>query len=63
MSRTQANLILLLAGAMWGMGFVAQSTAMEHVGPFLFSGLRFVVGASAILPFALVEARSAPRPL
>ena len=63
MSRTQANLILLLAGAMWGMGFVAQSTAMEHVGPFLFIGLRFVVGAVAILPFALVEARRAPRPL
>ena len=63
MSRTQANLILLLAGAMWGMGFVAQSTAMEHVGPFLFIGLRFVVGALAILPFALVEARRAPRPL
>ncbi|QDZ01992.1 DMT family transporter [Nitratireductor mangrovi] len=55
MSRPVANLVLLLAGALWGMGFVAQSTAMAAVGPFLFVGLRFLVAAVAMLPFALRE--------
>lgn len=61
MSRTSANCILLLAGALWGMGFVAQSTAMQAIGPFLFIGLRFVVATIAILPVALIEARRAER--
>lgn len=59
MTRTQANLVLLLAGAMWGMGFVAQSTAMQHVGPLLFIGLRFTAATLVMLPFALREAGKA----
>lgn len=59
MTRIQANLVLLLAGAMWGMGFVAQSTAMTAIGPFLFIGLRFVVATLAMLPFALRESAHA----
>lgn len=59
MSRNQANLVLLLAGAMWGMGFVAQSTAMADIGPYWFIGLRFVLATAAILPFALLESRKA----
>ncbi|MCR4268249.1 DMT family transporter [Nitratireductor sp. ZSWI3] len=59
MSRIQANLLLLLAGAMWGMGFVAQSTAMEAIGPFLFIGLRFAIAFITMLPFALWESRGA----
>lgn len=63
MTRLQANTLLLLAGAMWGMGFVAQSTAMESLGPFLFIGLRFTIASAAMLPFAIREARRAQRPL
>ena len=63
MSRTQANLCLLLAGAAWGMGFVAQSTAMAAIGPMLFVGLRFLVATVATLPFALREWRRAEKPL
>ncbi|MBA3449215.1 MAG: DMT family transporter, partial [Pseudaminobacter sp.] len=59
MTRIQANLVLLLAGAMWGMGFVAQSTAMTAIGPFWFIGLRFVMATVAILPFAIDESRRA----
>lgn len=33
MTRVQANLLLLLAGVIWGMGFVAQSTAMAKHRP------------------------------
>jgi drug/metabolite transporter (DMT)-like permease len=55
MTRTQANLVLLAAGALWGMGFVAQSTAMAAIGPFLFIGLRSLLATMTILPFALRE--------
>ncbi|WP_425373980.1 hypothetical protein [Phyllobacterium bourgognense] len=30
-----------VAGANWGLGFVAQSSAMGSVGPFMFVTLRF----------------------
>ncbi|MDA4847304.1 DMT family transporter [Hoeflea poritis] len=63
MNRTKANLLLLLAGAVWGMGFVAQSTAMEAIGPMLFVSLRFVLATLAVLPFALRETRKAEKSL
>ncbi|MBY3342625.1 DMT family transporter [Rhizobium laguerreae] len=59
MTRVQANLLLLLAAAIWGGGFVAQSTAMKAIGPFWFIGLRFAVATLAVLPFVLSEARKA----
>lgn len=55
MSRLQANILLLLAGAVWGMGFVAQQTAMQSIGPFLFIALRFSIATLVVLPFALRE--------
>ncbi|MCP4185541.1 MAG: DMT family transporter [Hyphomicrobiales bacterium] len=57
MSRRMANLLLLLAGATWGMGFVAQETAMDDMGPFLFIGFRFLLAALVVLPFAIREFR------
>lgn len=65
MTRVQANLLLLLAGAIWGAGFIAQSTAMETLGPIWFIGLRFIVATFVAAPFALWEkarATSAVRP-
>lgn len=59
MTRVQANLLLLLAAAIWGGGFVAQSTAMTAIGPFWFIGLRFAVATVAVLPFLFVEVRRA----
>lgn len=63
MTRIQANLVLLVAGAIWGMGFIAQSTAMDKIGPFLFIALRFAIATLVVLPFALREKRKADRPL
>lgn len=57
MSRWQANVLLLIAGAIWGMGFVAQASAMDDIGPYLFIGLRFLTATVVVLPFAIVEAR------
>ena len=59
MSRTTANLLLLLAGAIWGMGFVAQQTAMDDIGPMLFIASRFLLAGFAVLPFAMAELKRA----
>ena len=59
MTRLQANLVLLLAGAIWGAGFVAQSTAMETIGPLWFTSLRFFIAVIVLTPFALWEHRRA----
>ena len=42
--------MLLLAALIWGGAFVAQSTAMDHIGPFTFGSLRFFLGAVVLLP-------------
>jgi drug/metabolite transporter (DMT)-like permease len=57
MTRIQANLLLVVVALIWGSAFVAQSTAMAHVGPMTFTGLRFLIGAAVVLPFALREWR------
>ncbi|PKP19101.1 MAG: EamA family transporter [Bacteroidetes bacterium HGW-Bacteroidetes-21] len=51
--RLTANLILLLAAVIWGFAFVAQRKGMDYIGPFLFNGIRFLMGAIFILPVAL----------
>jgi drug/metabolite transporter (DMT)-like permease len=63
MTRARANLLLLLAGAIWGMGFVAQSSAMAHVGPWAFNAIKFALAALAVAPFAWREARGTAAPL
>ncbi|AYG59749.1 DMT family transporter [Rhizobium jaguaris] len=63
MTRVQANLVLLLAAAIWGGGFVAQSTAMKAIGPFWFIGLRFAVATIVVLPFVWMENSKTKKPL
>ncbi|WP_068002652.1 DMT family transporter [Pseudovibrio axinellae] len=46
-----------MAGFIWGMAFVTQSTAMESLGPLQFTGLRFLLAAIVVFPFALRERR------
>ncbi len=60
MSRPVAVLFLLLATAIWGFAFVAQKSAMDHMGPMTFGGARFLLGGLALLPFALAEHRRKP---
>lgn len=55
MSRLTANLLLLVTAFIWGSAFVAQSTAMSSVGPLLFTGMRFLIAAACLAPFALRE--------
>ena len=49
-AEAKAPLLLLLAAAIWGFAFVAQRTSMEHIGPFLFTGIRFLLGSLALAP-------------
>ncbi len=63
MSRLSANFLLLVAAAIWGGGFVAQTTGMAALGPFWFTSLRFAVAFVAVVPFGLVERRRAGRRL
>ena len=55
MKRFQADLLLLLAALIWGTAFVAQHTGMRDVGPILFTGSRFLLGALVVAPFAWWE--------
>ena len=54
MSRTTANLLLLFATIIWGTAFVAQTTGMEHIGPFTFSFARFFLGMLIVLPLVFI---------
>jgi drug/metabolite transporter (DMT)-like permease len=58
MRRLHANLLLLTASLIWGVTFSVQQLAMQHIGPTLFTGLRFLMGATAVLPLALYEAKT-----
>jgi len=49
----QADLLLLLVALIWGFGFVAQRVGMEHLGPYAFNGIRFLLGGLCLLPLAL----------
>lgn len=46
----RANLFLLLTALIWGAAFVAQRMGMDHMGPLTFNGIRFALGALALLP-------------
>jgi drug/metabolite transporter (DMT)-like permease len=55
-----ADLLLLLVALIWGFGFVAQRAGMEHIGPYAFNGIRFILGGLCLLPIVL---RKQPYPL
>lgn len=57
MRRLHADLILIFAAIIWGVAFLFQKTAMDHVGPLTFIAARGVVAVLALLPLALYEAR------
>jgi drug/metabolite transporter (DMT)-like permease len=62
MNRLRADLCLLLTALIWGFAFVAQKTAMQGIGPFGFTGVRFLISLAVIAPFVLIEARGKPMP-
>ncbi len=40
---------MIITAALWGFAFVAQKTGMDHLSPYMFSAIRFVLGASCLV--------------
>lgn len=59
-SASGSQLALLTASVIWGFAFVAQRAGMDHVGPFLFNGVRFLLGGLTLTPVLLARKRKAP---
>ena len=63
MRRLNADLLLLLAAALWGFAFLFQKSATSHVGPLAFIAARCALAALALAPLAWREHRRAGTPL
>nr|MBQ4319950.1 DMT family transporter [Clostridia bacterium] len=46
--------MLLLTAIIWGFAFVAQVAGVEHVGPLTFNGVRYTLGAAAVMIVARI---------
>ncbi len=51
----KSDILLLLAAIIWGFAFVAQRAGMEHIGPFLFNGIRFALGSVVLIPLIMIR--------
>ena len=58
---TRANLLMLVAAMIWGSAFVAQRLSLDTIGPFLFTGLRFLLGSAVVLALCLTPGAHAAR--
>ncbi|MDD5508933.1 MAG: DMT family transporter [Bacteroidales bacterium] len=54
-SIVKSELLLLLAALIWGFAFTAQRVGMEYMGPFLFNGIRFGLGALVLGAFIFIR--------
>lgn len=52
MNRLQANALLLLAALIWGSTFVVQQVGTGELKTMSFTGIRMLVGACFVFPFA-----------
>ena len=59
-STLRSDLLLLLCAMIWGLAFVAQRVGMEYVGPFTFSGVRFILGGLSLVPLLYIFPHTAP---
>nr|WP_321894462.1 DMT family transporter [Paraburkholderia heleia] len=57
----RANLLMLTAALIWGSAFVAQRLSLDAIGPFLFTGLRFLLGAGVVSVFLLARRGASER--
>ena len=52
MNRPIAVGLLVLCTALWGLAFVFQKGAMQHMEPLTFAGVRYFLGSFLVLPLA-----------
>lgn len=50
----KGSLLLLIGTVIWGCAFVAQSVAMDHIGPFTFQAFRSLLAVIVLIPVAAV---------
>ncbi|OYV40899.1 MAG: EamA family transporter [Thiomonas sp. 20-64-5] len=56
----RASALMLLASLIWGTAFVAQTASIGTIGPFYYTGLRFLLGAAVVLAFMTLRRRPEP---
>ena len=54
-NKLSTNFMLLLVAMIWGFAFVAQKSS--DVGPFTFTGIRFVIGSISLIPVVFIFER------
>lgn len=57
MSRPVAALLLIVCTLLWGIAFVFQKGAMAHMGPLVFTAIRYGIGTVLVSPLAFAEYR------
>ena len=56
-----ANLMFLATAMIWGLAFTAQRLGADHLAPFSFNGIRYILGGLCMLPVILMfERRGTP---
>ena len=55
MKKLQGSLLLLLTTLLWGLAFVAQSTAAESIGPLTFNFTRCLLAAAFLFAVLLIR--------
>ena len=48
------NLLLLIAAAVWGGGYIANDAAIQHIGVFTYEMLRMFLGGLILLPVCIL---------
>lgn len=56
-ARFRSDALLFLVAVIWGSSFAVQRVAAQYLGVFLFNGLRFLLAALILLPFARSQKR------
>ncbi|MRI32851.1 EamA family transporter [Endozoicomonas sp. OPT23] len=55
-----ADGLLVVTALIWGSAFVAQRLGMDHMEPWAFNAVRFLIGSFALIPLLIWQRRSGP---
>lgn len=61
MKERKAVLLMLLASFLWGLTFAFQSKASSVIGPFMFNGIRNIIGVIVLLPLIFKNLKNKDR--
>lgn len=53
-TKFKSTILLFLTAIIWGFAFVAQRVGADFVGAFTFNGVRFMLGATSLIPVILL---------